>query len=210
MKKEHPIVTIIKILFVFLFVLCLIDIFFFDGLYSYVPEAYGWVQVGKNYTEQNPQKEIFITKVIRALWELQGIHNKHDNTLKLSETNYFGLAWANIDTTNLCWSIPDSGTYLLYATLRVIHDGDAQAGAEVRLYNNTTSAEITNSERTLIEMSNASIGYCNFGTTLIWMLDFTEASTVYLQGLALFNADTAGVVSNSTAYHEIGYVKIAK
>jgi len=92
----------------------------------------------------------------------------------------FGSSFANVDTTWYKWDLPSSGTYLIGGNFRAIQ-WTRNGFCKVRLYNNTASAAINNSDRMLLESGNNS-NTLNVGVCPTWVVTVTAATLIYLQG----------------------------
>jgi len=92
----------------------------------------------------------------------------------------FGSSFANVDTTWYKWDLPSSGTYLIGGNYRAIQ-WTRNGFCKVRLYNNTASAAINNSDRMLLESGNNS-NTLNVGVCPTWVVTVTAATLIYLQG----------------------------
>jgi len=121
---------------------------------------------------------------------------------------YFAAAWADIDATNLAFTLPSSGTYLIYCSVRMVHDGDAAIAGFIRLYNQTDGAAVTNSQRLALAPQNTNFGLFYVGVSLIWVVTFDSADEIRLQGLAEAT-NTVGIYDSATGYNTFGYVKLA-
>jgi hypothetical protein len=135
------------------------------------------------------------------------VHNAASNTIKTTGLVYFGTSWADVDATNYTVSLPTAGTYLIYGTLRGIHWGNVSAYGKVRLFNVTTSSQVTNSDRMFFESTSSSQGHLNLMVTPIWTITVNAASTIRLQGLATV-ASTVGIQCDINGYNEFGYVRL--
>jgi len=129
------------------------------------------------------------------------------NIIKTTGGVYFGTSWANVDTTNYKVDLPTAGSYIIYGTFRTIHDGDISAYGRIRLYNNTDSAAVTNSDRLLIEIVETTQGNINVLAGPMWQITVTDAKTIYLQGISL-QATTIGIQCDANGYNEFGYFKL--
>jgi len=127
---------------------------------------------------------------------LQILTNSSSNKIKTSGLITFGTSWSNINTTKYSWSLPSSGTYFLYATLRAFDNGGY---AKLRL-----STGASNSERMMIEIG----GFANVGTTFNWLVTVGSATTIYLQGASSSSGNT-GIQADGNGYNEVGYIRLS-
>jgi len=97
-----------------------------------------------------------------------------------TDTYFTNGSFGNIDTTNLIWELPSAGTYILFATLRIKHTGTTAAYGVIRLYNNTISSAINETDRMAGEIAGNVGVMFNFNAAFQWIVTVTEASTIYL------------------------------
>ncbi|OGS28263.1 MAG: hypothetical protein A2297_10220 [Elusimicrobia bacterium RIFOXYB2_FULL_48_7] len=138
------------------------------------------------------------------------IYNKASSAIDTgnSAITYFGTSFANISTPNMSITLPSAGTYLIFANLRVVHDGNINAFGVVQLYNNTTSAVISNTIRMIIEIANTGIEFIVTMANPMWLVTVTAENSISLQGKCYNAADTVGLSNDSNGFNEIGYIKL--
>jgi hypothetical protein len=95
---------------------------------------------------------------------------------------------SNIDITNSYattstyykWVLPSAGLYMLQSSMRVRMWGTT-GYIQTRLYDNTASSAITNSERMMWEQQGLSGQYTNVNITLSWVINVASGRTIYQQ-----------------------------
>ena len=117
----------------------------------------------------------------------------------------FGTSYANINTTYYKWVLPSAGTYLVGAILRA-RQWTTNGFMKVRLYNNTTSAAISLSDRMMLESANNENTLNAIGSP-IWKYTVTGATTLYLQGLSNV-AGNSGIQEDVNGMNECWHVKL--
>lgn len=127
--------------------------------------------------------------------------------IKMSGDVLLTTSFANIDTTNLKYNLPEAGTYILNATLRFHHDGDTNSYAKLKLYDNTAGADVPNSTRIIVEYQSAAQGYTTLAVHYTWMITVNEPSTIYIQGYCSA-ANTCGQNADANGGCECSWVKI--
>ena len=93
---------------------------------------------------------------------------------------------SNIDITNSYattstyykWVLPSAGIYMLQSSMRVRMWGPT-GYIQTRLYDNTASSSITNSERMMWEQQTSN--YTNVNITLSWVINVASGRTIYQQ-----------------------------
>lgn len=115
-------------------------------------------------------------------------------------------SWANVNTTYYKWDLPAAGNYVLWMTVRARLWGTT-GYAKVRLYNNTASAAVANSDTMMIESQTAGT-YLNVMCSSLWQFTATGATTLYLQGNTTA-ANSQGIQSDANGYNEFGWMRIS-
>ena len=121
--------------------------------------------------------------------------------------DHFGTSFADIDATNMAFTLPTAGTYLILADMRMIHDGDAAAWSAVQLYNQSDTAAISNTIRMALEITETTQGLVNATIHCHWIVTFDSADEVRLQGKASV-ANTVGTFQDANGYSAFSYVRL--
>ena len=121
--------------------------------------------------------------------------------------DHFGTSFADIDATNMAFTLPTAGTYLILADMRMIHDGDASAWSAVQLYNQSDTAAISNTIRMALEITETTQGLVNATIHCHWIVTFDSADEVRLQGKASV-ANTVGTFQDANGYSAFSYVRL--
>ena len=95
---------------------------------------------------------------------------------------------SNIDITNSYattstyykWVLPSAGLYMLQSSMRVRMWGTT-GYIQTRLYDNTASSALSNSERMMWEQQGLSGQYTNVNITLSWVINVASGRTIYQQ-----------------------------
>ena len=116
----------------------------------------------------------------------------------------FGTSWGTVNSTYYKWDIPAAGTYLVWGTFRARSWGTS-GFAKVRLYNQTSTSVVTDSDTMLIENQNTLS--LNIMCTANWRYVATGACTLVLQGQATVGTG-CGIQSDSNGWNECGFIRI--
>jgi len=138
------------------------------------------------------------------------IDNSIDSVIDDTGTNInLGTSWANLDATYFKLDLPAAGDYLIYTsfTLR-FEEGYGDSGAYFRLYNNTDSTVISNSERRGLYVVDNTDNYINVGVSFLWKVSVSGAKIIYLQGYA-DQASAMAILIGSNYKSEFGYIRIS-
>ena len=125
-----------------------------------------WYQLSMQSRTTSPGAKLDVNGEINYVTNstTRRVHNDISSNIKTSGIVYFGTSWGNVDTTYYKVDLPSVGTYLIYGTFRVIHDGDTGCFGKVRLYNNTDVQIVSNS--TLLKIKQQDLKTFSFDLTL--------------------------------------------
>jgi hypothetical protein len=123
----------------------------------------------------------------------------------VTDTNV-SVGYTSINTTYYKWELPSAGWYRLVSTMRARMWG-VTGYLQTRLYNNTTSTALTETTRMMFEQgSNASL--INTQTTLEWILEVDEPTTIYQQFSTTDSSANSSIQSDANGYNQCLWYKL--
>ena len=123
---------------------------------------------------------------------------------------------SNIDITNSYattstyykWVLPSAGLYMLQSSMRCRMWGTT-GYIQTRLYDNTASSALTNSERMMWEQQGLSNQYTNVNITLSWVINVASGRTIYQQFRASYQTSGTGIQRDGNGHNYMFWQKLS-
>jgi hypothetical protein len=142
-------------------------------------------------------------------WQAAGgsIDNIASESIKTSgNVGFVGGSWYDVDATYYKADLPSAGTYMIYGALHGYNSGGDREVGEIRLYDWTLGAVVTNSVRMFSKWQAPGIAF-HFMATPMWLVTVAEPTSIHLQMYAS-NTGKFYIYADGEGYSSFGYIKL--